>query len=145
MKNSELSHSDFITKLKNLGFYIEVKSDKSGDNTYKLFVNGVRISTIDYSIFGYICGGVYASCNRTEKENYILNDVENAVKKCSEILMNEIISISKVPTYFDCKDFLNSNFGKTKIEKESIKRVLSLLKENYQALIKSVTGYRYYN
>lgn len=138
------SHSIFISKLKDLGFDIEVKSNKDGDYTYDLFVNGIRISTTDYRIFGYYCGGAYASCARTDKEEYSIEDIEIAITKCSEVLMSEIISISKVPSYFDCRDFLNLKFGKSKVEKDAIKRVLSLLKENYQDLIKSVVGFQRY-
>ncbi len=141
MKNS-LSHSDFISNLKDLGFDIEIVGNNDRDYTFSLFLNGIRIPNNDYLIFGYYCGGAYASCARDKKSEFSEQDIETAIKKCSEILMNEIILISKVPSYFDCRDFLNSKkFGKSKIENDSIKRVLSLLKENYQDLVKSVVGF----
>jgi len=143
MNTENLSHSQFISKLKDLGFDIKVVSNNSSDCMYSLFVNSIKIPNIDYHLFGYYCGGAYASCARTNQENFSTKDIELAITKCSEVLMNEIISISKVPTYFDCKDFLNSNFGKTKVEKDAIKRVFSLLKENYQDLVKSVVGFQH--
>lgn len=140
---SVLSHSDFISCLKFLGFDVRVIGSNDRDYTFRLEVNAIRIPNQDYPIFGYYCGGAYATCARTDKEEFTIKDIEIAIRKCSEIMMNEIVSISKVPTYFDCKDYLNS-FGKSKIDKESIKRVLSILKENYQELIKSVVGFQHY-
>jgi hypothetical protein len=140
---SVLSHSDFISCLKNLGFDVRVIGNNNRDYTFSLQVNAIRISNQDYSIFGYYCGGAYATCARTNKEEFTIKDIEIAIRKCSEVIMNEIVSISKTPTYFDCRDYLNS-LGKSKIEKESIKRVLSILKENYQELIKSVVGFQHY-
>jgi hypothetical protein len=140
---SVLSHSDFISYLKNIGFDIRVVGNNDRDYTFNLEVNAIRISNQDYEIFGYYCGGAYVTCGRTKKEEFTIEDIEVAIKKCSDVLMREIISISKVPTYFDCRDYLNS-FGKSKIDKESIKRVLSILKENYQELIRSVAGFQHY-
>lgn len=138
-----LSHSEFITTLKKLGFDVRVIGNNDRDYTFNLEVNAIRIQTVDYPIFGYYCGGAYATCARTKKTEFTIEDVETVIKKCSEIMMNEIVSISKTPTYFDCRDYLNS-YGKSKIDKESIKRVLSILKENYQELVKSVVGFQHY-
>lgn len=140
---SVLSHSQFILKLKKLGFDIRVIGNNDRDYTFNLEVNAITIPNQDYPIFGYYCGGAYASCVRTKKEEFTIEDIEVAIIKCSEVLMSEIVSINKVPTYFDCRDYLNS-FGKSKIEKDSIKRVLTILKENYQELIKSVAGFQHY-
>lgn len=138
-----LSHSDFISCLKNLGFDVRVIGNNNRDYTFSLEVNAIRIPPQDYPIFGYYCGGAYATCARTNKVEYTIGDIELAIKKCSEVMMSEIVSISRIPTFFDCRDYLNS-FGKSKIEKESIKRVMSILKENYQELIKSVVGFQHY-
>ena len=138
------THVEFISKLNDLGFNVEVHGNNDRDYTFSLFVNGISILNRDYPLFGYYCGGAYNTCGRDDKKEFTLEDIEIAIKKCSDVLMNEIVSISKVPTYFDCRDFLNENFGKTQVEKNAIKRVFSILKSNYQDLIKSVEGFKYY-
>ena len=143
VNNGFLTHSDFLSYLKDLGFDIRVIGNNDRDYTFNLEVNAIKIKNEDYPFFGYYCGGAYATCARTKKNEFTLDDIEIAIKKCSEVLMNEIVSISKVPTYFDCRDYLNS-FGKSKVEKDSIKRVLSILKENYQELVRSVVGFQHY-
>jgi len=131
----EITHEDFIKKLKDVGFDISVKYDGDSANSHcSLYVNGIKIDNIDYILFGYYCGGQYVPCCRTNKELFNDEDFEKALKICSKTLMNELEYIKKIPTYFDCKDFLTKKFGKTKVETEAIKRVLDLLKNNYQEL-----------
>jgi len=132
----EITHEDFIKKLKDVGFDISVKYDSdSASPHYSLYVNdSIKIDNADYISFGYYCGGAYATCCRTNKDLFNDEDFEKALKTCSKTLMNELEYIKKIPTYFDCKDFLTKKFGKTKVETEAIKRVLDLLKNNYQEL-----------
>lgn len=141
--DKNLTHSEFITSLKNLGFDIRVIGNNDCNHTFDLKLNAIRIPIEDYPIFGYYCGGAYASCNRSKKNDFPLEDLEIAMKKCSEILMNEIFQISKIPSYFDCRDYLNSYEG-NKVEKSSINRVLNILKTNYQELVRSVIGFKNY-
>jgi hypothetical protein len=52
--------------------------------------------------------------------------------------MSEIKSTNEVPNYHTCKDYLQKNFGKTKIEKESIDRVFGILKSNYNDIVRFI-------
>ena len=132
-----MNHKQFIDELKKYNFHIEVVGHNDSDYTFYLCLNGIRVNVEDYGFFGYRCGGVYATCAPIGKNNYSGENIIVAIQKSSDILMKEIETINKVPNYFDCRDFLN-NFGKSKIEKQSIKRVLGILKDNYQELLKSV-------
>jgi hypothetical protein len=143
VSGSVLSHSEFILSLKNLGFDVMVVGQRDRDYSLRLEVNSIRIPNENYLAFGYCTPSTYVTCGRTDKNEFSLRDIEEAIKICSQVLMSEIVSISKVPTYFDCRDFLNS-YGKSKIEKDSIKRTLSILRDNYQQLIKSVVGFQHY-
>jgi len=140
---SVLSHSDFILYLKNLGFDVRSVGQRDRDYTLHLEVNSIRIPNESYLALGYCMPSTYVQCGRTDKNEFSSKDIEEAIKICSQALMSEIVSISKIPTYFDCRDFLNL-YGKSKIEKDSIKRTLSILKENYQQLVKSVVGFQDY-
>jgi len=51
-------------------------------------------------------------------------------------MADEIKSISRIPNYHTCKDYLREKFGKTKIEKDAIERVLSIIKNNYNDIIR---------
>ena len=138
-----MTYEKFIEKLELLGFKITYHSYDSTGGT-KLFVNGIEIISKYYQIFGHISGGTYYPLLRGDKNEFSEEDLDIAIKTCSIILMERIVEISKQPTYWDCKDFLRDNFGKTKVEKDAINRVLLILNDNFQDLVKIVKGFKEY-
>lgn len=136
--SSCFSYEDFILKLKEIGFEIKVVGYNDRDFRFSLEMNGLFVSGKDYPLFGSYCGGDYNSCGRSNKNEFYQIDIDNAVKCCSKLMMGEIKRINEIPNYFTCKDYLEENFGKTKIEKDSINRVFGLLKNSYNDIIRSL-------
>ena len=135
--SSSFSYEEFILKLKQLGFELKIVSGNDRDVSFDLLMNGIKVGGQDYPIFGRYCGGAYNTCGRSTQSVFTNEDLEKAINHCSKLLMNEIERVSKIPNYFTCKDYLNNNFGKTKVEKLAIDRVFKIIKENYNAIIRS--------
>ena len=131
------SYDEFILKLNNLGFELKIVSGNDRDISFDLRMNGLNVGGENYPIFGRYCGGAYNTCGRSEQNVFTSEDLEKAINFCSKLLMEEIESVSKIPNYFTCKDYLHNNFGKTKVEKLAIDRVFKIIKENYNAIIRS--------
>jgi hypothetical protein len=129
------SFDEFNSKLKELGFEVKIEKQNDRDFRFRLEMNGLNISGNKYPLFGMYCGGNYNSCSRSNQELFSQKDLEDAVKHCSEILMNEIRMVNEIPNYHTCKDFFRENPPKKKIEIESIDRVFNLIKENYNDII----------
>ena len=104
---------------------------------FDLRMNGINVGGGNYPIFGRYCGGAYNTCGRSEQNIFTSKDLEKAINFCSKLLMKEIESVSKIPNYFTCRDYLHNKFGKTKVEKLAIDRVFKIIKENYNAIIRS--------
>lgn len=134
--NDSFSYCEFILKLKELGFNITVVGYNDRDYHHKLEMNGFPIAGDKYPLFGRYCGGAYNDCGFSTQNEFTQSDLNEAIKHCSEILMNEIESLNRIPNYHSCKDYLHKYFGKTKIEKESINRVFKILKDNYNDIIR---------
>lgn len=136
--NNHISYEDFVSKLKDLGFEMKIVGHNDRDYRHSLEVNGIRVNGSDYPVFGRFCGGNYNSCGFSEKTEFSQKDIDNAVKYCSKMLMDEIKRINEIPNYYTCKEYLDKKFGKTKIEKESIERVFRILKDNYNDNIRYI-------
>jgi hypothetical protein len=132
------SYDDFISKLKELGFDIQIVGYNDRDYRFRLEMNSISVSGVDYPLFGRYCGGNYNSCGRSDKNTFNQIDIDNAIKCCSKIMVEEIKSINEIPNYHTCKDYLNQHFGKTKVEKEAIERVFGILKNCYNDIIRSL-------
>lgn len=128
-----MNHEEFIKKLKDLGFDIQVFAFQGTES--HLFVNGLLITTTNYRPFGYYCGGQYAPCSRTDKNEFTQEDLELAIKTATDSIMGSYSQLFKEPNIHDIKDYLG-NYGTTKIEKSSIERVLAIIKDNYQEIYK---------
>lgn len=141
-----ICHKEFLSELKTYGFEITQHiHSETGSTQPNLYVNGVLIPKDQMKFFGYESLGTYNTCSRTKQEHFFLHDFVNSVRACSKILMRRIEFEAKVPSYHDCKDYLLDNHRTSKINEKSINRVLFMLKENYQDLIKSVKGFKPYN
>jgi len=135
--SSSFSYDEFILKLKDLGFELKIVSGNDRDVSFDLRMNGINVGGGNYPIFGRYCGGAYNTCGRSEQNIFTSKDLEKAINFCSKLLMKEIESVSKIPNYFTCIDYLHNNFGKTKVEKLAIDRVFKIIKENYNDIIRS--------
>ena len=124
---------------------IKQKLNHNSISGLKLFVNGLQISTNDYEKFGYFVGGTHYPCERTKKEFFDDNDLIEAIKICSNVLILTIKQLYKQPDYFDCKDFLKNIELKKQIDRISVGRTLVILEENYQNLYKSTKEFTEYN
>ncbi len=133
-----MNHDEFIAKLGELGFIVKPWFYDPGSSNIYLIVNGVRISTKDYHLFGFYCGGVYAQCNRTDQDIFDQDDIEAAVKCSAEVLTEMIINTSKLPDFWDCRKYCNEHFTGTKLKEDSTKRVFKFLKDNLRELSASV-------
>lgn len=130
-----MNHSEFIEKIKSYGFVVEIETQR-GTSDFQLCVNGIMVSKPNYSFFGYYCGGAYAQCNRTQQDEFSETDLRAAILICSNSIMEAMVDQSKELDYFDIIDFLNTK-SKTIIEKDAKKRILTLLKDNYQNIYRS--------
>jgi hypothetical protein len=127
-----MNHEEFEAKLKEFNINIDIKHS-NGETDFYLELNNIRVTTTDYKFFGYVCGGAYAPCSRTNQEVFNIEDVNKAIKKAIEIQQKYSEHLDKQIDYHDVRDYLKS-YGKSKIDKESIKRVLAILNDNYQDL-----------
>lgn len=136
MRETIMSYDEFILRLKELGFNIEIKSINDRDFRFHLELNGIRVSGSDYPIFGMRCGGTYDSCSRSEQIEFTQDDINSAIKKSMEIINYEINTLKYAPNYHSCKDYFNQKTIKTKIEKDSIDRVFKMIKDDYNDIIR---------
>ena len=116
---------------------MKIVSGNDRDVSFGLQMNGINVGGGNYPIFGRYCGGAYNTCGRSKQNIFTPKDLEKAIIFCSKLLMKEIERVSKTPNYFTCKNYLYKNFGKTKVEKSAIDRVFKIIKENYNAIIRS--------
>jgi len=129
-------HDTFLSKLKDLDIDVKIVSLPNAHSNFHLEVNNIPVKPSEYNFFGYQCFGTYNQCSRNLKTDFNEEDVNVAIKKAISILQDEIQVHKFTPNYHSCKDFLNENFGKTQVEKNAIVRVFSLIKENYNDIIK---------
>lgn len=141
-----MNHEKFLSELKKHGFEITQHiHSETGSTQPNLYVNGIVVPKDFMMFFGYTSLGTYNTCSRTKQNNFFPHDFISAIRACSKILMRRIEFEAKIPSYHDCKDYLLNNHRTSKINEKSINRVLFILKENYQDLIKSMKGFKPYN
>ena len=127
-----MNRDEFLLKLSDRFNITEVNK---GEYTPRLEMNKLAISGDKYPLFGYYVGGTHYTCLRSDKNDFTQYDLEEAIKYCSGLLMSKIKRINRIPNYYTINDYLKG-FGKTKVEKDSIKRVFNILKENYNDIIR---------
>lgn len=133
MDLDKFDHDTFLFKLKDLG--LELKVERISD-TFKLTLNGLHFYTKQWEVFGYECNDTYNPCSRTKQTDFTREDIDKAIKESIIILSAEIEYRKYIPNYYSCKDYLKANCGKTKVEKESIERVFTLIKSNYNNIVR---------
>lgn len=131
------NHSEFISKLKELGFEIKTKTYNSSNYSTVLEVNDLSIDNKNYPLFGYKCNGTYAPCHRSDQTEFTQLDIDNAIKESVKILSKEIDTWKFLPNYHSCKDYLTKNFTKTKKDIEATKRVFEFIKNNFNDIIRA--------
>jgi len=135
--NLPMSHEQFIAKLKYLGFNIEAHISPAGSSDLRLYLNGIEISISDYTMFGYVCAGTYAQCIRTDKTEFLIEDLELAIITCSDTLMSNYVYQYETVKFFDVIKYLRT-YDKPKIGQIAVKRMLTVLEEGYQNMFASV-------
>jgi len=60
------NYEEFIEKLLELGFNLEVISTRDRNTSFFLQMNNIRVNSSDYPIFGRYCGGAYNTCGFSE-------------------------------------------------------------------------------
>lgn len=131
-----MNRTEFLKELESYGVYIRVFIKSGTSESFLILNDRYRISSEYYEFFGYYCGGTYNPVWTSNKTEFNNDDIKLAIKNSINIIDDEYDSAHNKPTYYTCKEFLNNNFGKTKVEKQAIDRVFNLLKENYQDLWK---------
>ncbi len=134
-----MNHEEFISKLKEFGFAVTVNCPR-GTSDARLFLNGMDVGVKYYKYFGRYCGGAYCQVCLIDKEVYDENDFKLAIKAAAEICVDAYSHLYKAVDYNDCKDYLR-NYGKTKVDKDAIKRVLHILSDNYQEIVRNTKSF----
>lgn len=134
--NEYNDHKEFLSELSLFNILITTSYH---DGSLWLELNGIRLATSDYNFFGYYCGGAYCPCGRTDQIVFTNVDTEKAIMESIRILNDHITNQKLNPYYNDIKEFLKYHRPKkSKIETEAIDRVLNILKDDYQSLIRFV-------
>ena len=134
-----MNHEEFILKLKDFGFAITVNCPR-GTSDFRLYLNGMEVNVKYYAYFGRYCGGAYCPVGIIDKEVYDENDFKLAIKAASEICIDAYSHLYRRVDYHNCKDYLR-NYGKTKVDKDAIKRVLCILADNYQEIARNTKSF----